>query len=279
MCSSDLNGRQLAGNGRVHAGSGRELPAGNGRELSAGSGLEPGSGDSRELATGDSREPSTGESRAPAASKGPDPAGSEPELAGTSRDLTGTGWATAGSRENTAGNGHEQADAEPQLASSSQPPFDVFRTELPAQADSRDGFVAPSPAISGRLMPYGPVDENSQSDSPVWNTAAATDSPRPWLPRRVRQASLAPQLKTEAPAEDIQETASGGEDTGAGGGDGPNPADTRALVQSLQSAMERAARAPDEPADELWPAPSDGSWPSPAGKPDMADWPVDSGGL
>lgn len=276
------NGRQLTGsgaNGRVHAGSGRELPAGNGRELSAGSGHEPGSGAGRDVATGEDRELAIGESREPAAAKGLDPAGSEPELAGTSRDLTGTGWATPPSLGDTAGNGHELAAAEPQLASSSQQPFDVFRKELPAQADSRDGFAAPSPAISGRLMPYGPADENSQSDSPVWNTAAATDSPRPWLPRRVRQASLAPQLKAEAPAEDIQATASVGEDTGAGGGDGPNPADTQALVQSLQSAMERAARAPDEPADELWPAPTDGSWPSPAGKPDMADWPEDSGGL
>jgi hypothetical protein len=89
------------------------------------------------------------------------------------------------------------------------------------------------------------------------------------LPRRERQASLAPQLKKEPAAaeEDLQ-----ADDFG-----GPSPASSRALVESLQQGLDLARATPEDPwpggdqpwasdpwaATESWPS---GQWQAPAGQ-------------
>jgi signal transduction histidine kinase len=99
----------------------------------------------------------------------------------------------------------------------------------------------------------------------------ASDTAPPWLPRRERQASLAPQLKTDTPVS--------GDDARADATDGPSPAGTRALVESLQYGLDRA-RTASPPAEDPWP---DDSWPPadsrPAsGGPDLAAGPEEPGG-
>jgi hypothetical protein len=69
------------------------------------------------------------------------------------------------------------------------------------------------------------------------------------LPRRQRQASLAPQLRNDGPAaEDVMSDES----------DGLNPAASRAMVESLQQGLD-LARATPPAAEDPWP-PS-GTWP------------------
>ncbi len=112
-------------------------------------------------------------------------------------------------------------------------------------------------------------DSSPWSGSSVWETGAGRDQTRPWLPRRVRQASLAPQLKTDIPAAAEAHQQNGSEDASPDVGDGPDPADTRALVQSLQVGLERARTTT---------APDDDPWASPAGNPELAPWPEEPEG-
>jgi signal transduction histidine kinase len=166
-------------------------------------------------------------------------------------------------------------------------PVDVVTTQMPP-ADPASGTAEVSPAGgNGRLTPYVTAHEDtSWSDSPGWRTgAAATDSNKPWLPRRVRQASLAPQLKTDVPAvaDDARMNAGESDATGLASG-GPDPAETRALVESLQVGLELARTTdapPNEswppPVGESWPQPASKTWPTPAGNPDLAAWPEDIG--
>jgi hypothetical protein len=193
-----------------------------------------------------------------------------------------------GNDHEPVGNGREsaRADAHARHRDSSSLPEDAARTKM--LADSANGAAEPTPAAGeGRHAPPVTADEGSLwSASPVRRAAAATDSDKPWLPRRVRQASLAPQLKTDvlAVSEDARGTTAGAEDADGLGPEGPNPADTRALVQSLQFGLD-LARTTDAPTDESWP-PTDESplprasepWPSPAGSPDLAAGPEDNGG-
>ena len=195
------------------------------------------------------------------------------ELPGNGHDHGGNGQELAGDRRDHGGNVLDTvgAGADQRHSDSSPQPVDVIQTEMPT-ADPASSAAEPTPvAGNGRLTADVPTDNESPwSDSPAWRTGVAADSGKPWLPRRVRQASLAPQLKTEvrAVAGDAQVT-EGEDDNGNGmAPEGPSPADTRALVQSVQFGLE-LARTTDAPADE--------SWPSPAGNPDLAAWPEDNG--
>src|SRR5580700_8895553 len=85
----------------------------------------------------------------------------------------------------------------------------------------------------------GTADGNGSADG---NGTTDGTAP-PWLPRRQRQASLAPQLKNDA-ADSVSER------QGDDGFDSPSPAGSRALVESLQFALDRAAATPT---DESWP--------------------------
>ena len=86
--------------------------------------------------------------------------------------------------------------------------------------------------------------------APVQSAPPANPAARQALPRRQKQASLAPQLRDSGPApiEDVHD-----------GFDGPSPDSSRALVESLQYGLDMARSAPPD-ADEPWP---DGSqaWP------------------
>jgi signal transduction histidine kinase len=298
-------GVRVVGNGRELITAARELPAarssgaGNGRELAAapgsdsagdgrepertgqetrGGGLEPAGADPGPVTVGPgSVSADVWPARASAGypSPGQDRPADDGERAGNSWELTGAGGS---GRPGDAG------------------PFDVFRTRLPeapgnggAESEPANGGAETTPAAgNGRLDFYGSSGVDSgRADSPVWKSGAPAEPAKPWLPRRVRQASLAPQLKTDMPvtAEDTAAMTSEDESTGTGSADGPNPADTRALVQSLQFGLE-LARTTEAPADDSWPSPggepwpSPGGepWPSPAGDPDLASWPEDDRG-
>jgi signal transduction histidine kinase len=151
---------------------------------------------------------------------------------------------------------------------------------LPSRSASDELFGSPSRSVSGEAFgpPRLPASDESfgsppqpasdQWSSPEGRPAFGTPGP-PWeaaaappsagdpagqastsaLPRRQRQASLAPQLRNERPAAD-----EGMPD----GSDGLNPAASRALVESLQHGLD-LARATPPAAEDPWP-PS-GSWP------------------
>jgi signal transduction histidine kinase len=208
--------------------------------------------------------------------------------------------------------------------------FDVFRRQLPV-VDPRDGGTGRSPAgmlAVGRLAPYLAADQEEEEGShwpavgPGWDTvpalgpapvqgsapaqeSAPAPAPaaepgvgvlRPRLPRRVRQANLAPQLRdrpdgaADTGAGDAGPQASdtdgdgqpGGRDGQPGAPDGQagirdgqpgapdgqsngrdwdgqpgsadvlSPAGTRALMRSVQAALERA-RTAAPPSDDAWP--------------------------
>ena len=124
----------------------------------------------------------------------------------------------------------------------------------PAQASP---FASPAQGT-----PFAPP---AQSGSPAQSASGSGGVP---LPRRQRQASLAPQLRDSGPApiEELQDAS-----------DGPNPDGTRALVESLQYGFDRARATPAEEEDpwphggQSWPSDpwqstdswSAGSWPAP----------------
>jgi signal transduction histidine kinase len=187
----------------------------------------------------------------------------------------------------------------------SVPTFDVFRADLPAPrtaslAGQQDRPGHPAALPAGRLIQYAqPAEDPAAAAGPrpaaaspiaapgpgsvfiparrVAGTSAfarpedagqaeqqpqagngTSARPRPWLPRRERQASLVPQLRTVGPAQP--------DETDGNGSEGPSPAGSRALAESLQYALDRAdatAVGPDEP----WPAapppwPAADRWPS-----------------
>jgi signal transduction histidine kinase len=234
---------------------------------------------------------------------GPDLPGGGTDLPGGGPDLPGGGLDLAGNRSDPLGGAREPVGAgtEPQPAAPGAQAFDVFR--INPLAGSRNGAESPTPGPgNGRHASSVTGDNDSpwpesppQGASPQGAPKGA-DSDKPWLPRRVRQASLAPQLKTDAPMmpEGTQVSANEPGDNNEPVGQGPSPADTRALVQSLQFGLElaKSADAPGEeawstPADKSWPPapgeswsppPAGESWPSPAGNPDLAAWPEDDGG-
>jgi hypothetical protein len=274
-------GVRVVGNGRELISSGRALPAsgpeavGTGRELTAAAGLAGGleqRGDGAGFAdTGPDLLSSTGPDLL-----GRDPLGLGRDALGVGRDLLGSGPLPARESREISVSGIAEA---------------LGLSWNPAADESRE---APPAGGHPRLSPYGPPDE--EAPSPDWRDRenGTGSDPKPWLPRRVRQASLAPQLKTDAPLrpEDIQPEMPGAEDGLDEAGAGPNPDDTRALVQSLQFGLERA-RTADSPGDDTWISPPGESWPSageswsppgsevwpsPAGNPDLAAGPEDDEG-
>jgi signal transduction histidine kinase len=135
------------------------------------------------------------------------------------------------------------------------------------------GFEAAEGGNGGHRLAAGGNGLPRGNDSAGAGQAAASpgsETALPWLPRRQRQASLAPQLKTDA--------AVTGDGAQADATDGPSPAGTRALVESLQYGLDRARTAP--PAEDPWPS---DSWPTgdsgPAlGGQDLAAGPEEPGG-
>jgi signal transduction histidine kinase len=140
-------------------------------------------------------------------------------------------------------------------------------------------FAPQAPAPPTPSAPAAPFAPQAQSAPSAQSASGSGAAP---LPRRQRQASLAPQLRDSGPTpiEELQDAA-----------DGPNPDGTRALVESLQSGFDRArATSPED--EEPWPSgrqpwPSDpwqstdswpaGSWPDPP-KPDATGPAEDAGG-
>ncbi len=224
-----------------------------------------------------------------------EPPGPRLEPAG-GQNLPGGGLDLAGTRSVPGVDTREPAGAAtvPQEGTPGADSFDVFRINPPA--GTRNTADAGTPWLgNGRRESAVTADNQSAwPDSPPQRPTSGADSDKPWLPRRVRQASLAPQLKTDAPRipESAQVGASQPESDGEPVGEGPNPADTRALVQSLQFGLERArtSEAPEEDSwatspdrswppmpGESWPPPASEPWQSPAGNPDLAARTEDEG--
>jgi signal transduction histidine kinase len=162
--------------------------------------------------------------------------------------------------------------------------LDVFRAEQSANDNRAQGDAVTSeqlavltpgrhaaelpPAESPSVLDVGaastdlaPVADDHAPFGTSWREQpSANDSvPPPRLPRRRRQASLAPQLR------DGDRSAADAEQTDPS--DGLSPSGSRALAESLQHAFDRA-RAAEVYADHT--SPSDGAWPS------DASWPVQS---
>jgi signal transduction histidine kinase len=116
----------------------------------------------------------------------------------------------------------------------------------------------------GAAFDLAPVADDQATDGNGWREqpSAIGSAPPPGLPRRLRQASLAPQLRGDGPG------ATDGEQ--AEGSDGLSPGSSRALAESLQRAFDRA-RAAEESADGS--SPSDDGWPSDASWPAQS-WPA-----
>jgi signal transduction histidine kinase len=289
------------GTGPGLVGAGPEL-AGTGFGLTAtGPGLAAtGLGhDGPGLAVGGQGQPATGpEHSGPGLQPGPSLQGAGPwlEPAG-GPDLPGGGLDLAGNRSGPGADVREPAGAgtEWQQGTPSAEPFDVFRINPPAGTGNAAGAGTPGQGNGRPESSVGADRESAWPDPPARRPPSGADSEKPWLPRRVRQASLAPQLKTDGPLipESTQANASQPEEDPEPVGHGPNPADTRALVQSLQFGLDRArtSETPEgdswsTPAETSWPPtpgeswspPGSESWPSPAGNPELAGWPEEEGG-
>jgi signal transduction histidine kinase len=121
-------------------------------------------------------------------------------------------------------------------------------------------------STDGAAHEHGDGVSDASTDGTAHENGDGTEFPLPWLPRRQRQESLAPQLKTDTPADDEAERADA---------DGPSPAGTQALVESLQFGLDRARATPDEDswpevppwAAYSWPAPGDVDTGSEPGQP------------
>ncbi len=127
-----------------------------------------------------------------------------------------------------------------------------------AQAPEQPSVFTPAQSAQPAAFPSGRAGNGSGSAEP-----------RPWLPRRERQASLAPQLKTDGPALS--------EETEANGSAGPSPAGSRSLVESLQYGLDRARATPSAD-DDAWPVadswPPADSWPSGSAWAQTDAWPT-----
>jgi signal transduction histidine kinase len=282
----------LAVGGQGPGSTGQE-PSGLGLEP-VGPGPEP-VGDGPNLRGGGPNLPRGGPNLPPG---GLDLPGGGLNLPGGGLDLPGGGLDPAGNRSDSLGGGREPAGAStaPQPAAPGAQGFDVFRIDPSAGSRNGADSSAPGPGNGRHASSVTGDNDKAWPESPPQGAPKGADSDKPWLPRRVRQASLAPQLKTDAPMmpDGTQASANEPGDDNEPVGQGPSPADTRALVQSLQFGLElaKSTDAPGEeawstPADKSWPSapgeswspPSAGeSWPSPAGNPDLAAWPEDDGG-
>jgi signal transduction histidine kinase len=156
--------------------------------------------------------------------------------------------------------------------------LDVFGAEQPANGTRAQDGAAISRQLA-LLTPGRHAADVPPAESLVVRAIAASDPPcvaddhvasgnawperlsatgsvlPPGLPRRRRQASLAPQLRDDGRREVEREEAEAS--------DGPSPNGSRALAESLQQGLERAQAADDESGNGSWP--SDGTWPEPVG--------------
>jgi hypothetical protein len=177
------------------------------------------------------------------------PAASEP-VYGSARPLAS---------EPVYGSPAPPAVSEPVYGSPAHPAVSepAYGSAQPAAPEPVFGSAQPSAPEPGLLPRRQPTFGSS---GPPWEAATAPASAEDptasggnsMLPRRQRQASLAPQLRTDRPAV---------EDGMSDDSDGLNPATSRALAESLQHGLDLARAAPPAP-DDPWPA--SGSWPQDA---------------
>jgi hypothetical protein len=137
------------------------------------------------------------------------------------------------------------------------------------------------PPQAGQSVTGPPLAGQSVTGQPpsVWDARTPTapmpaptsaDATKQALPRRQRQANLAPQLRDSGPAP-IED--------GPDGSDGPNPDGSRALVESLQYGLDLARSTPASP-DDSWPG-GGNSWPGDPWQPadgwPSGNWPAPGG--
>jgi anti-sigma regulatory factor (Ser/Thr protein kinase) len=144
--------------------------------------------------------------------------------------------------------------AEAESQSADAPAFDMPPADLPAfdmpPADYPPAWLPGSAArASGAEAPAGPLDFTSEPTQQDWRPSAAearvatSDQPQVDLPRRVRQASLAPQLRAGGTP-----TASPDE---PGPPDEPSPEAARRTMMALQRGWERGRTSPGTPVPEV----------------------------
>jgi hypothetical protein len=152
----------------------------------------------------------------------------------------------------------EQLGATPGLPAGGEPPREHSRTlhpAVPAQAaDDQDGLsVLPRRRRPPVLVADNgrPVDTIPRQGGPAGRTDARQAEPEPApapqaLPRRVRQASLAPQLRADATEETAGPPAQA---QGDGESRERSPEEVRARMASIQSGWQRGRRHSDEGPD------------------------------
>ncbi|WP_127356942.1 sensor histidine kinase [Actinacidiphila soli] len=152
----------------------------------------------------------------------------------------------------------EQLGATPGLPAGGEPPREHSRTlhpAVPAQAaDDQDGLsVLPRRRRPPVLVADNgrPVDTIPRQGGPAGRTDARQAEPEPApapqaLPRRVRQASLAPQLRADATEETAGPPAQA---QGNGESRERSPEEVRARMASIQSGWQRGRRHSDEGPD------------------------------
>ena len=139
------------------------------------------------------------------------------------------------------------------------PWFETRRQVISADAQSAEAPPLPyrrmtpsgRPEFSPPPSAWATGAAGSSAGAPMAQAPTTADAARQALPRRQRQASLAPQLRESGPAS-IEEPHDGA--------DGPSPDGSRALVESLQYGLDRA-RATPAGQDDSWPAGGE-AWPS-----------------
>ncbi|MGW5352875.1 sensor histidine kinase [Streptomyces sp. NPDC004031] len=150
------------------------------------------------------------------------------------------------------------------LGKSPDDPSDDTAADQGAADDAAESAAAghPEEAADGAAQPrpVAAVPPPSAAEPPQepGEPEAAADGPGGALPRRVRQASLAPQLRGGAPRPDAG--------TGDAGRDGPperSADEVRARMASIQRGWQRGRRAAEA-------APADGPAPDPGSDPDTA---------
>jgi signal transduction histidine kinase len=153
----------------------------------------------------------------------------------------------------------EAPDADTDGAFPAGPPLRAAAT--PRAAVANPPMANSAGIAAGRLAPGASAEHRADTDT-AWDRAQPQDADTGWaatqlgLPRRVRQASLAPQLKdgVQPPAgEATQPDATG------------SPAESRALIESLQRGWQRARADADPPDDSR----------APAGSPEQTAMPED----
>lgn len=186
------------------------------------------------------------------------------------RTESGTGspasWSPAISGSQSASPGWEHpgtAAAPPDVPGDGTPAVGPAPTVHPAGPPA--GWSASPPA-----SPAGP-EPGAPSERPAPSAPAPDPGTYMGLPRRQRQASLAPQLRDSRPS------APGGTEPGEAGDAGRSPEEVRALMTSVQQGWRRGHADADRPS-EVPPWAEDQSWPGQNGlrapSDPACDWPA-----